>query len=361
MKKIVITIILGFSATLVMGQFVHDISLSGRKEGVTIKKKGNHILAGFTVSYDSLAVAMYRSSRRTLFLNVKLEYNKHNFIKKVTLDSVRYSEYGETPKKIYIDNTGISDPQKETIELGDSVYVKNSLIKEREKLGDTWRQADKSISVGSATLRSIYRSFNKPSRLYLELNYTPERAYRMLFTVVPMPDADVRSNLNNRATRENAVYGQTASLKVGYYTDYGRNRSVYLAHLWSQQGFRTTGHTVDWVTGNTNPGDDRLYRVDFWGFETGYSYHPYRTRSDVAFDAGVYFLWPCGSEWLRHFTWGSRLSLGLKQRISANIDLRLMPSLYINFMSLNNASAISTRFWGFGSQAGLHFFFVKKG
>ncbi|MGV3601327.1 MAG: hypothetical protein ACO1N1_08975 [Dyadobacter fermentans] len=182
-------------------------------------------------------------------------------------------------------------------------------------------------------LRNAFRMYKTPKVLYLEASVMPGVGGRVLQVMNRQPDISMYSE---REQNEMGIFNWGVSLKVGFNVD-SRN-SFYLSGVLQQQGFRTQGHTVNWGNGLSTGNTGRRYDFRYSGFETGYSFNPFKESTAFSSDVGLHFLFALRDFGASDFTWGSHLSIGPKFRIGGRIDLRVLPTGYFNFKRLETGS-----------------------
>ncbi|ACT96459.1 hypothetical protein [Dyadobacter fermentans] len=182
-------------------------------------------------------------------------------------------------------------------------------------------------------LRNAFRMYKTPKVLYLEASVMPGVGGRVLQVMNRQPDISMYSD---REQNEMGIFNWGVSLKVGFNVD-SRN-SFYLSGVLQQQGFRTQGHIINWSNGLSTGNTGRRYDFRYSGFETGYSFNPFKENTSFSSDVGLHFLFASRAFDASDFTWGSHLSIGPKFRIGGRLDLRVLPTGYFNFKRLETGS-----------------------
>ncbi|SDG75526.1 hypothetical protein SAMN04487996_122169 [Dyadobacter soli] len=182
-------------------------------------------------------------------------------------------------------------------------------------------------------LRNVFRTYNQPRVLYIELGAMPAVGGRILQVMNRQPNVELYSK---REQNEAGIFNYGGFVKLGF--DIDSRNSFYLSYMLLQQGFSAQGHFANWSDGLSTDAVGQRYDFRYSSFETGYSFNPFRERAAFSTDIGLHFLLASRAHGANKFSWGPHLSMGPKFRISGRADLRILPTGYLNLKRLETGT-----------------------
>jgi hypothetical protein len=204
-------------------------------------------------------------------------------------------------------------------------------------------------------LRDIFRQYTMPKVLYLEVGTMPGFGGRTLQVMNRQPDI---SKYRTREQNEENIFNYVVSIKFGF--DIDSKNSLYVAAVTTQQGFSALEHQVNWPDGLSTDAESHRNALKYYGFETGYSFCPFKQNSAFSSDLGIHFLFVSGDPGTTKFSWGPHLSMGPKFRIGDQTDMRIMPTGYFNVKRLETGTQtmeLATRLYTIGLKIAVRKYF----
>lgn len=194
------------------------------------------------------------------------------------------------------------------------------------------------------------------AHLYLAFNYMP--SYSREIVVIKSQDNSLNSAATYRSNNEHGIYGGISSAAIGI--TFGSSNTVYASYLYSEQGVKALGHTIDLGSGMTAPAqNNNIYRLYSTGFGIGYNHIGYNTAYThlvhSVFDIGLYRLDVQNKINAPNQTlWSGKTGLGVSIHPRYSIEFQAIPTIFWNFTNIGNQS-LDTKLFNLGVTFGVAF------
>lgn len=329
----------------------------GQAHNFKAEKINGRFRNGIDVTYDTTyAQSINLIEKRQISAKVSVEYRKDYITKTLTINSLQYVQTMNQKGDLFVAYKYFDE---DTLK-GDNIPVESSkyLVAEiydpkNGAVGDTLFHSAISNTLDLSDWKHIYW-LHQRALFYIEADAVFGFSHRFLLSRSTKNDWD---NFNKRQRDEYSKFGDQYSFRLGFNLN-GRKNSIFLQAFCLHQGFVSRGHEVEKTTGLAMPSTgNHSYDFHYQGLSVGYSYNAFQAAIGPVFDTGIYFasLKSLSSIGDRRFTWGIFVSPGVKFRVAPRVDLRIMPSFYINFRTVSDAP-VRTGLTSIGIGSGLRYY-----